>query len=302
MAAETTQARGPEAVAGRALGCFETALQLTGEPTPFNLVIVLRLGGGPTPEQLQSAFIELQNRHPLLRVRIVKQGERYQFEPEGVPAIPLRLVDRANDEDWRTVAEDELNRRLDVAVGPALRVTCLLPPADDGNREFVLTFNHAVTDADSAMTLLQELLDLCDPGSLPLEPPATGLAPAAEELFPARFRGSAGGARLLGFAARQIADEVLYRLRSHRSQRPPVGNGARCRLLPLQLNEEATASLIRSTRRMRLTLNGTCGAAMLLAVHRNLYGSGAVPLRYFTFADLRPQLHPPVAAASSWYS
>lgn len=294
---ETTATARLDSPSRRALGSFETGLQLTGGPAPFNVVIVLRLAGGLSLESLRRALATLQRHHPLLRVRIVERVGRYGFEPGDASAIPLRLVDRDDEETWRSVAEEEVNSRLDAATGPALRCAYLQAAAVGGHSEVLLTLNHALIDAFSAITLLDQLLNLCDPDGSPLGPPQTALPPAAEALFPAPFRGVAGSAKLLGFVARQVADETRFRLRARGARLPPVHDSARCRLLPLQLDEAATAGLVRQTRRRRVTLHGACSAAMLLAVHRHLYRNESVLLRHFTFVDLRPRLRPGLPAA-----
>ncbi len=51
---------------------------------------------------------------------------------------------------------------------------------------------------------------------------------------------------------------------------------------------------MRATRRERVTVNDALAAAFLLAACRHLRGGAAGPLRYMTFADLRPYLRPAV--------
>lgn len=62
------------------------------------------------------------------------------------------------------------------------------------------------------------------------------------------------------------------------------------------LDAATTTSLERVARGRRLSLANVVEAALLSAVHRRRYGSGTLPMRTITFADLRPYLDPPVGA------
>lgn len=279
----------------RELGSFETAATLTHRHAPFVVVVVLELDRGPSPERLAGALGALQRRHPLLSVRIIERDGRFWFEPDGTPAIPLRVAERTGDEGWIGVVEDELNGPFDAEAGPLLRCTYLESPGG-GRGEIVLTFHHAAMDAASGAAVVSELLSLCGPGpdGGGPEPAASDALPPVERRFPAAWKGARGRARLAGFVARQLGDEVACRFRTRGARRPPIPSSVRCRVLPLELPEEPTSVLARAARRRRATVNGALAAAFLLAVERHLYGGSAAALRYMTFADLRPYVEPPV--------
>ncbi len=292
----------------RQLGKFETAATLTSGRAPFNVVVVVRLGGGLAPERLRRALDHLQRLHPLLGVRIVERDGRFRYEPERTPAVPLRALPRAGDETWREVAEEELNRPLEAERGPLLRCACLSGPKGAGAdqpSEIVLTFHHAVLDGASASSLVRQLLELSAPtpaggeGATPGPYPAL---PAVETLFPPSYRGLRGRLRLASFLARQVADEIAFRRHSRGARKArsaaataPEPGKTRCRILPVGLSAEETSALVRATRRERVTLNAALAAAFLLAACRNLRAGEPCALRYMTFADLRPYLRPPVA-------
>ncbi len=63
----------------RDLSKFETATVTTTSVTPTNIVAVLKMQKGPSPDTLQQAFEILQNRHPLLSVYIEPQAKGYRF-------------------------------------------------------------------------------------------------------------------------------------------------------------------------------------------------------------------------------
>lgn len=289
----------------RALGTFETAATLTNERYSFVVVVVVRLAAALSSERLRRGLDLLQRRHPPLAVRIVEHGGRFRYEPEGTPPIPLRVVERAGEEHWREVTERELDARIDAAAGPLVRCTLLAPsdPSEDTPAEILLSFHHAIMDAASGTALVEELLGLCRRADGPSEPWAEGARalPPVEDLFPPSHRGARGAVRSVGFLARQMADEAVYRLRTRGARPAPAAEPAGCRILPVRLSREETSALVRATRHRRVTLNAALGAAFLLAVHRRLPEAAAHrarprPMRYMTFADLRPYLKPPVGA------
>jgi hypothetical protein len=100
------------------------------------------------------------------------------------------------------------------------------------------------------------------------------------------------------YLLRQGIDELGYRWGRRGRARPPAAPPATCRALPLALHAAVTARLVQRSLRERATLNGAVTAALLLAARRRLHGGGPGPLRYFTWADLRPYLQPPPPATT----
>ena len=280
----------------RKLGAFETALTLSDAHAPLNVVAVLRLAAGPSPEALRRALDALQARHPLLRTRIGQADGCFVFQRHGVGAVDLRLAERPDEESWVGEAERELEQRIDAAAGPLMRCVYLADGGDD--REIVLTFHHAAMDAASAISLCRELLAAAataESGRQPEIGPPLPRLPAAEELFPPAFQ---GWRRRLGvgrFLLRQLGAEAADRRGARGGWNPPVPDPTRNRILSFRLSAAETESLVRRARRRRLTLHSVFDAALLSAVARRLYSGRSLPLRHLAFANLRPYLRPPLA-------
>ncbi len=277
----------------RKLGIFERAQDFTDRVAPFNVVGVLRLDGGPSPELLGAALASLQRRHPMLGVAIKRHGRCYSYVP-GAPAITPESIRRADDEHWKAIAEQELNRAMATATGPLMRCLFLDPGNPDGRSEIVLTFHHSVIDAASGANLCHELLSLCGQQSEALEPlPPMG---PSEKYLPARHSGLGRYWRCASFLLAQMADEARFRWGSRGHPKPVIHPTGRCRVLPVRLSAEDTAALLRRARTERVSANSVISATMLLAVHKHRYSGRDLPLRYMTMADLRRYLEPPVAA------
>jgi hypothetical protein len=281
----------------RGLTGFEQSLTMSNEFVPFNVIAVLRIEGALEAEALRRALASLQRRHALLRAIIAtrKKGS-YAFVFEKPAPIPVTQVERKSSDGWIARAEDELNRRMDIAAGPLMRCLYLRDarePAAAG--EIILTINHAILDASCALPMLAELLRYCRGGDAGAEPEvsAEGTTPATA-LFPRKLTGAGYARALLAYMGRQMADDASYRWRARGTRKPPIHPTGRNRILPVLLSRSLTDSLIRATRRERITMNAILSAGLLLAVKRHLYPGIDTPLRNITFADLRPYLSKPV--------
>ena len=112
----------------RRLGKMERALVFVDNFSSLIIVVVLRMVNGPPPEILQRALAILQKRRPLLRVQIEQKGGRLHFQtPAHVPPIPLQISERQDDHQWQTDTEAEINRKLDPATAPLLKLWPLRP-------------------------------------------------------------------------------------------------------------------------------------------------------------------------------
>ncbi len=283
----------------RKLGAFETALTLSDQHAPLNVVAVLRLAAGPSPEVLRLALDALRRRHALLRTRIAGSDGCYLFDRRHQDAvIALRLAGRASSKAWIREAEAELGERLTAADGT---MRCTYVTSGSGECEILLTFHHAIMDAASATSLCRQLLAASSAVAAGREPDLgapLALLPAAEDLFPRAFRGWRRWLGIGRFVSRQLAAEVVDRWRGGGAWHAPPPVSGRCRILTFQLSETETESLVRRSRRRRVTLHSVFDAALLLAVARRLYPRQTLPLRHLTFANLRPYLQPLVAEES----
>jgi NRPS condensation-like uncharacterized protein len=282
----------------RKLGIFETAQTISGEYFPFNAVGILRSINSPKPEFVQRSLLILQDRHPLLKMRITKEKAHYFFVSEGTPEIRLDILRREDDDHWKSVCEEELNHTFDIEKGPLIRCRYLYSDMQPAEAEIIITCHHSIIDAKSVVRIFHELLSLChtiQKDGLPRNYPPLSLLLPEESYFPAAFRGLSGKSRILRFMLGQIGDEIKYRRLTRSKRKPPIHARARCCILTAKLSPEHTDKLIRQSRRKRVSLNSCLSAAMLLSVTKYLYENQNLPMRHFTFADLRPYLKPPVS-------
>jgi len=282
----------------RRLGQFEKAQTMSGEYAPFNAVGILRIVKGPSPENVHLALDYLQKKHPLLRVRIVRERGAYVFVHENSLPVPFSVLERPDGEYWRSITEEDLNSGFDISAGPLFRCRYICPRDRGSGAEIVLTFHHSIVDASSVIRVLHELLTLSSDfqkGTSPVEPKSMPLLREEEYYFPHASKGFPGKWRTLRYLTKQVGDEIGYRKATRGKRRAPVFPSARGLILPLCLSVDQTERLVRACRKKRISMNSALGASMLLAVSRIVYDGQDMPLRHFIFADLRPYLNPPIS-------
>jgi hypothetical protein len=106
----------------RFLGSFERSFWLYDRVRPVHFAVAAKLQGIFSLEQLRRSLVQLQGRHPLLRVKIaVADNGLPQFVENGA-AIPIRVVARSHSDLWQRELAVEMSRSFDWSVAPLVRV------------------------------------------------------------------------------------------------------------------------------------------------------------------------------------
>jgi len=284
----------------RELGKMEMAQAISNEEYAFNAVIVLSIKGGPKEETMRTLLDYLQKRYPLLGVHIVTRGNRWFFETEGTPQIPLNVIKRENNRQWFPIVEQEMDRKFDLFSGPLVRFTYLTGTGKQSQAEIIITFQHSIMDAVSGEYLLHEVLSFCQEieskgaiekleclESLPMLPPV-------EAFFPPSFKGWRQKWKIFSFIIRQMSDEIGFRIGTKGKRIPPVHSQGKNKILPIKLSKEVTTSLLQLCYQKRLSINNLLNAVFLSAVHKQLYSGDSMPFRHINTVNLRPYLKPPL--------
>jgi hypothetical protein len=282
----------------RELGTFERALMIADRHAPFHIVSVLRLQGAPSPQIVRNALKVLQDHHPFLSACLLEEKGRYYFATLVDPGLPFHVLPRWNDAHWVDVAEVEMGNRINTSMGPLFRCTYLYDATHE-RAEIILTLYPAIADAASTARLMHELLKVCTSLRDEKTVPVSGQIPyaaAVETRFPSAFHGLRLSLHTLQYALAQLADEISYRMQTRGKRIPPLHQKpTRGHIHCIQLPEDLVDELSRRARLEKLTLNSLLNAAMLLAVNQELYAGQPVPMRTFSFANLRPYVNPPLS-------
>src|SRR5258705_8349719 len=73
-----------------------------------NIVCFIRLEGSVSLDRLRSALSRVQRKHPALRALIREEPDGLYYEADSAPEIPLRIVPRMTEDDYRRECQTEL--------------------------------------------------------------------------------------------------------------------------------------------------------------------------------------------------
>jgi Condensation domain len=274
----------------RPLSAVERWYWVSDQYSPLNVISRVQIHGALSVDALRRGLDALQARHPLLRTAIHHEGGR---EPRWVPttrAIPLRRVERTDEEHWlREINQVELVERVEPALGPLIRVTLLA--GRDGVHDLLIVVPHIIADGTTVLSLAQQLLTLALESDAALPPLRT--RPPTEELRPAPFTGSEGQARL---AEQNERDQQI--LAAHRPGRVEASamvplERRRTQLRHRELGAEQLDVVARLAKAHGTTVHGAVTAALVLAAARDA-GRSAGSFAIGSPIDFRGELSPPV--------
>src|SRR6195256_5286356 len=119
-----------------------------------NIVYLVRLEGSFRLDQLRLALSRVQRKHPALRALIREEPDGLYYEANSAPEIPLRIVPRVTEDDYRRECQTELT--FDFAYdAPQLRAVWLQSELES---DLLLTTSHRICDGMSVFTILREVL------------------------------------------------------------------------------------------------------------------------------------------------
>ncbi|MBW4617288.1 MAG: hypothetical protein KME21_29505 [Desmonostoc vinosum HA7617-LM4] len=226
----------------RYLGASEHLYWLYNQFYPIDFATVAKLQGQFSSEQLSTVLRQVQQHHPLLRVRIATDAIGQPKFVETDDEIPLRLVARTDDRHWQAELEVELARSLDWQVAPLLRVVLLQSGAES---ELMIICHHAIADGLSGVYLMRDILQ--------------GLAGKIFE------RSELSAALSLESAIPGIAPSKETTVKP-KDYLPPLSRPPQPHIHTVVLSPELTQQLIQRSRAEHTTVHGAISAAFLLAL------------------------------------
>jgi len=136
--------------------------------TPVNCIFTARISGKIAEENFTTALAKIQQKHPLLRMRIDHKSEEYPIyiEEKEMGPIPLRIVERHTDDDWMKESEKEWFRMFKDEKKPLAQLVWV---KGENISEILWIMPHCICDGGSLVTLMRELLELLDNPSSELQ-------------------------------------------------------------------------------------------------------------------------------------
>ncbi len=267
-------------VTGRALSAMERALVLLDEAQPFNGLLSFRLRGPLDETALRAGILALQARHPILRMAI--EGDAYV---ERAGAMPLHIVERRSDDDWRIAAENVLNERF-VAGELLARMVWV---RGDGVSELLTAHHHAIADAHSSLYLAHDLFTGVEAArtGVKWQQPSLPLRPGLSELLPKSVKGLHLFGAMNSFLFRTIGNSARRPQKLTTESEPPFCD-RRNRIEHRALPADATTRLAQRCREQNTTVHGALVAALVTAAGEDV-GQPAT-LGCFSAVNLRGDL------------
>ncbi len=146
---------------------FERLMYVDGR-TPVNCVITARIHGDIAAESLRLALEKVQRKHPLLRAGVLEEnGRPYFVFRANPPEIPVRMIERRSNDDWRDTTVLEWKTPFDMSSGPMIRVVWI---KSEGISELMLVGHHCVCDGASLVAIFREILQVIDRPDVQLIP------------------------------------------------------------------------------------------------------------------------------------
>jgi hypothetical protein len=133
-----------------------------------NITCFVRLEGSFDVNQVRSALSRVQRKHPVLRALVRDGHDGPYYEADCAPEIPLRILARVSEHDYRQECQSELTTAFPPGQ-PQLRAVWL---QSEWESDLLLTTTHRICDGMSVFTIVREVLcGLQNAGELiPYEP------------------------------------------------------------------------------------------------------------------------------------
>jgi hypothetical protein len=218
-----------------------------GLPISLNFTIRGRVRGPISQQGLQNALERLREIHPMLAVRMDPGDQEHApcFTTEGVPAIPLRMVERISDDQWADEVEHEITIPTNYRTGPLFRVVWLKGAEVS---DLLLVCDHITADGLAGIYALRDLLRLLSEPELRIDPcPPERLADVVPEemrqMIDRLVSASADNSRNMFNDASGVVDL------------PPL------KVIPFELSLEETEALVRRCKQEAVTVQSALCAA-----------------------------------------
>ncbi|MGN7756840.1 condensation domain-containing protein [Chryseobacterium sp. 22532] len=240
---------------------------LLGDGTePFNAVIPFRLRGTFQEENIQHALNQIQRKHPWLRALISHDENNIPwFEvPERLLPIPIRMVVRKGEDDWKEESAREWKTLFNYGELPLIRFVWI---KGEEVSDMLFSFHHCLCDGGSAMAFLYEFLQLLDRPSaeIGVENPILGI----HDVVPAE---------VLTNRKQKLKAKVIGRLAATAIKCIPVNQKAVDRqndyLIHWKFDKEMSQELIAYCKSQEVTVN-TFLCAVLLQAFSKVRGTAA---------------------------
>lgn len=263
----------------RPLGALERLFWLHDLAHLFHFTLTAQIRGRFGVHQLQQALILLQQRHPLLRVRIALDEAEQPWFVEDSASISLRVVQRQSEQHWQREVEREIETPFVWSQAPLVRIVLVHSDNNAQLSELIVTCHHSVADGISITYLIRDILQaIATPTTFEQSLP---IPPSREDLVP-------------GKAPQTISEPKpmprFTRMSSSFGSVQSMRQSNRQFVSSSSLSPETTRLLLTRSRQEQTSVHGAICAAFLLAVRYQNHSEQPQNLKCLSPINLRPFL------------
>lgn len=239
------------------LGSSEKLFIVLNSIASKSFALVAELEGKLTGEDLRKGIDAVQNRHPLLKARIVRdENKTYFFEMGMEHQIEISELEVSDASKWKAFLEREISVPFDLSLSPLFRVYLL---RSEKTFSLIFIIHHSIGDGQSAVNIFQDLLSHL----------------AGKKL--ARLENYKSMDELLGIEDREyVVGNQNINIPLSESQ-AKAAEGERFFMATCRLSEGQTEQLIAACRQHGTTVNGLLNAAMCMSIW-NAHEDGATQI------------------------
>ena len=252
----------------RPLSPVEHVNWLIDQVIPQNFVMVAGISGQLAGDFLRRSLDIIQDKYALLKCKVIGL-EGPEFVSGDVPGIPLRIIDRKDENHWLEETEKEIHEPFPWAKGPLMRVV-LLTSMD--KCDLLLTFCHIASDATSGVAIANDLLctlsrlssgeDIAFKTALSLSPSSLDLLKKDLKFKP----------KFLDFPGH--AWRTLYKIKELQGDGETLPEKRMTRIIQDIISEDETNRLINRCKAKKTSVHGVLCAALMQAVVEEIRFSG----------------------------
>jgi NRPS condensation-like uncharacterized protein len=277
-----------------------TPIERVFRRSPYSVVtLVARIQGHVTKGLLTNAVSRVQERHPLLRVRIVEDdnGDPW-FTSEGVGDIAVEIVSRESDDHWIQVARETGQLPFEFDTRPAMRFV-LVQSVETS--ELVILCHHIICDGLSLAYLARDLMEHLGDPTREVEVLPDPI-PIERNTMPEDVSLNAVARFLIKRMNRQWEREkITFDQEDYRNLSAAYWMHYDHQLVSVELSKAQTSALVARCRREDVTVNSALtaafvGAQAIVLGEKRYHPSIAVA------ASLRDRLRTPVGEVIGFYA
>ncbi|MEH2071553.1 MAG: condensation domain-containing protein [Nostoc sp.] len=261
----------------RPLGAGEQIFWLHDRAHPLHFALTAQIKGKFTVPQLQQALHLVQQRHPLLRVRIVLDESKHPWFVEHPADIPLRVVQRQSEQHWQREVEQEIATPFIWWQAPLVRVVLVHSSNGVELSELIVTCHHSIADGISVTYLIRDILQAIATPTTFRE--SLFVPPSLEDLIIGKVLERVS---LLKPLPKFISDSFLLEQPAKQNNRSFVSSGL--------LSSETTRLLIARCQQEQTSVHAAICAAFLLAVRQQNHSQQPQNINCSSPINLRPYL------------